>query len=110
MKAHTEISGDQEGREKTVEQFFKIVKEFDGELRAKLLLFWTGSSKVPVGGFEALANSHRSLEIEVTECSQDLPQAHTCFFRLDLPQYKSLDEMKSKLMWAIQECDEFGFG
>lgn len=38
-----------------------------------------------------------------------LPTAHTCFNQLDLPAYKSAEEMREKLLVALQHSSE-GFG
>jgi E3 ubiquitin-protein ligase HUWE1 len=38
-----------------------------------------------------------------------LPTAHTCFNQLDLPAYSSLEELRKKLLIAINEGSE-GFG
>lgn len=37
-----------------------------------------------------------------------LPRSHTCFNRLDLPPYKSYEQLKSKLTLAIEETEGFG--
>uniref|UniRef100_A0AAQ4PR66 E3 ubiquitin-protein ligase n=1 Tax=Gasterosteus aculeatus aculeatus TaxID=481459 RepID=A0AAQ4PR66_GASAC len=37
-----------------------------------------------------------------------LPRSHTCFNRLDLPPYKSFDQLKEKLLFAIEETEGFG--
>jgi len=37
-----------------------------------------------------------------------LPRSHTCFNRLDLPPYKSYDQMVEKLNYAIEETEGFG--
>ena len=40
-----------------------------------------------------------------------LPTAHTCFNQLDLPEYKSEEEMREKLRLALKEgSGGFGFG
>ena len=40
-----------------------------------------------------------------------LPAAHTCFNQLDLPEYKSEEEMREKLRLALKEgSGGFGFG
>lgn len=39
--------------------------------------------------------------------SQRLPSAATCMNLLKLPPYKSLDELKSKLRYAISEAAGF---
>ncbi|KAL4623565.1 NEDD4-like E3 ubiquitin-protein ligase WWP2 isoform X1 [Arapaima gigas] len=37
-----------------------------------------------------------------------LPRSHTCFNRLDLPPYKSLEQLREKLLFAIEETEGFG--
>ncbi|XP_016408146.1 itchy E3 ubiquitin protein ligase a [Sinocyclocheilus rhinocerous] len=37
-----------------------------------------------------------------------LPRSHTCFNRLDLPPYKSFEQLKEKLLFAIEETEGFG--
>lgn len=36
-----------------------------------------------------------------------LPRSHTCFNRLDLPPYKSYDQLVEKLNYAIEETEGF---
>lgn len=33
-----------------------------------------------------------------------MPQAHTCFFSIELPAYSSVDAMRGKLLYAIHNC------
>ena len=35
-----------------------------------------------------------------------LPEAHTCFFQLDLPAYSKDKACKEKLLYAIRACGE----
>eukprot|EP00041_Stephanoeca_diplocostata_P037606 m.1429698 g.1429698 ORF g.1429698 m.1429698 type:complete len:116 (+) comp25069_c0_seq51:3853-4200(+) len=37
-----------------------------------------------------------------------LPRSHTCFNRLDLPAYKTKDDLREKLTIAIEETEGFG--
>lgn len=37
-----------------------------------------------------------------------LPRSHTCFNRLDLPPYKSYEQLVEKLTFAIEETEGFG--
>ena len=37
-----------------------------------------------------------------------LPRSHTCFNRLDLPPYKSYEQLSEKLTLAIEETEGFG--
>lgn len=36
-----------------------------------------------------------------------LPSAHTCFNRLDLPEYGSQDELKARLLTAMNGAEGF---
>jgi HECT-domain (ubiquitin-transferase) len=37
-----------------------------------------------------------------------LPRSHTCFNRLDLPPYRSYEQLSEKLTFAIEETEGFG--
>lgn len=43
---------------------------------------------------------------EVLADRHKLPSAHTCFNQLNLPRYKSKEDLRSKLLLAISECSE----
>jgi len=36
-----------------------------------------------------------------------LPRAHTCFNRLDLPAYRSYEELREKLLLAVENSEGF---
>ena len=67
--------------------FWKIVSGYDEEMRARLLQFVTGSSRVPLQGFKALQGSTgaagpRLFTLHLVEVDvNNLPKAHTCFNR-----------------------------
>lgn len=56
-RVHTEYSGGYTGREDVIQWFWKAVETYDGEMRARLLQFVTGTSKVPMNGFSELQGS-----------------------------------------------------
>ncbi|KII61518.1 NEDD4-like E3 ubiquitin-protein ligase WWP2 [Thelohanellus kitauei] len=89
--------------------FWKVVEEMTPEERAKLIQFTTGTSHVPVTGFADLVGSHGTQLFNIEKWGQasHLPRAHTCFNRLDLPPYNSYDELKTKLLTAINETSGF---
>ena len=92
--------------------FWRCVRSFNQVEKAKLLQFITGTSKVPLNGFKDLQGSNGSSKFSIHKdfgSSSRLPQAHTCFNQLDLPSYKTYDEMKRALLVAINEGSE-GFG
>jgi len=91
--------------DKTVVYFWKCVREFDDEMRARLLQFVTGTSRIPVTGFKDLQGSDgpRHFTIEKVGNPEDLPKSHTCFNRIDLPPYQTYEQLKQKLTLAIEE-------
>ena len=62
-----------------VRWFWRAVDGFDDEMRARLLQFVTGSSRVPLQGFKALQGSTNCF-MENTAYSSILPCDETCFF------------------------------
>lgn len=67
-----------------IQWFWRAVRSFDKEERAKLLQFVTGTSKVPLNGFKELEgmNGVNRFNIHRDYGSKDrLPSSHTCFNR-----------------------------
>ena len=85
----------------TVAWFWEIVAEFDEAKKARLLQFITGTSGVPLGGFEMLQGSDgniRNFTIQgVLGDHFPYPRAHTCFNRIDLPNFQTKEELREKL-------------
>uniref|UniRef100_A0A4W3GQ40 E3 ubiquitin-protein ligase n=1 Tax=Callorhinchus milii TaxID=7868 RepID=A0A4W3GQ40_CALMI len=90
--------------------FWQVVKEMDNEKRLRLLQFVTGTCRLPVGGFADLMGSNGAQKFCVEKVGKEnwLPRSHTCFNRLDLPPYKSYEQLKEKLLFAIEETEGFG--
>lgn len=97
-------------RSKQVLWFWEVVREIANEKRARLLQFVTGSCRLPVGGFRELmgSNGPQQFCIERLADASLLPRSHTCFNRLDLPAYKTKEELEKKLLLAIEETSGFG--
>ncbi|KAJ8911507.1 hypothetical protein NQ315_014432 [Exocentrus adspersus] len=95
---------------KPVVWFWQFVKQSDNEKRARLLQFVTGTCRVPVGGFAELMGSNGPQRFCIEKVGKEswLPRSHTCFNRLDLPPYKSYEQLVEKLTYAIEETDTFG--
>ncbi|KAK2937188.1 hypothetical protein FoTM2_000406 [Fusarium oxysporum f. sp. vasinfectum] len=96
-----------------IQWFWRALRSFDKEERAKLLQFVTGTSKVPLNGFKELEgmNGVNRFNIHRDYGNKDrLPSSHTCFNQLDLPEYESYDHLRSQIMKAITAGSEyFGF-
>uniref|UniRef100_A0A674EKI2 HECT-type E3 ubiquitin transferase n=1 Tax=Salmo trutta TaxID=8032 RepID=A0A674EKI2_SALTR len=95
---------------KQVLWFWQLIKEMDNEKRMRLLQFVTGTCRLPVGGFADLLGSNGPQKFCIEKVGKEnwLPRSHTCFNRLDLPPYKSYEQLKEKLMFAIEETEGFG--
>ncbi|KAJ8276898.1 hypothetical protein GJAV_G00069140 [Gymnothorax javanicus] len=79
-------------------------QEVDNEVRLRLMQFVTGTCRLPLGG----SNGPQKFCIEKVGKDTWLPRSHTCFNRLDLPPYKSFEQLKEKLLFAIEETEGFG--
>ncbi|XP_036997294.2 NEDD4-like E3 ubiquitin-protein ligase WWP1 isoform X7 [Artibeus jamaicensis] len=90
--------------------FWQFVKDTDNEARMRLLQFVTGTCRLPLGGFAELMGSNGPQKFCIEKVGKDtwLPRSHTCFNRLDLPPYKSYEQLKEKLLFAIEETEGFG--
>ena len=80
------------------------------EEKLQFLQFVTGTTQVPYEGFSGLRgpNGPKPFCIEQLGNKTDLPRAHTCFNRIDLPNYMNLALMTKKINYAIRETAQFG--
>ncbi|KGY15381.1 hypothetical protein PABG_11686 [Paracoccidioides brasiliensis Pb03] len=96
-----------------IQWFWRAVRSFDKEERAKLLQFVTGTSKVPLNGFKELEgmNGFSKFNIHRDYGHKDrLPSSHTCFNQLDLPEYDNYETLRQRLYTAMTAGSEyFGF-
>ncbi|TPX38198.1 hypothetical protein SmJEL517_g00226 [Synchytrium microbalum] len=111
MKAHTEYVN-YAASSPQIQWFWRAVRSFSQEERAKLVQFVTGTSKVPLEGFAQLQGSNGVQRFQIHKDFANikrLPSAHTCFNQIDLPAYDSYENLRSNLLLAISECGT-GFG
>jgi E3 ubiquitin-protein ligase NEDD4 len=126
-KKHTDYRGYTESDE-VVQHFWKCIRSWDAEQKSRLLQFATGTSRIPVNGFKDLQGSDgpRRFTIEKAGEAGQLPKSHTwyafpsnlthemitnaliSFNRLDLPPYKSFEQLNHKLTIAVEETVGFG--
>uniref|UniRef100_A0AAX7SEK9 HECT-type E3 ubiquitin transferase n=1 Tax=Astatotilapia calliptera TaxID=8154 RepID=A0AAX7SEK9_ASTCA len=93
-----------------VRWFWQAVEAFSEERRGRLLQFVTGSTRVPLQGFKALQGSAgpRLFTIHLIDANtENLPKAHTCFNRIDIPPYESYEKLYEKLLTAVEETCGF---
>ncbi|XP_066286892.1 probable E3 ubiquitin-protein ligase HECTD2 [Branchiostoma lanceolatum] len=89
---------------KTVRALWSVVRSLSHKHKKMLLMFITGSDRVPLKGLS-------TLRITVQRHGSDserLPTAMTCFNTLLLPSYKDEEKLKNRLLTAIENCKGFG--
>lgn len=91
---------------KAIKNLFKIMSDYNSEEQRLFLQFITGSPRLPTGGFKALTPALTIVQkkVEENESSDDyLPSVMTCVNYLKLPDYTSIEVMRSKLEVAARE-------
>ena len=95
--------------------FWEIVSELSQKELSNLLLFSTGSGRVPLGGFEVLESNRGNIarftieSIAYNKGCKNFIKAHTCFNRLDIPLYENKEELAEALKF-ITNNEILGFG
>jgi E3 ubiquitin-protein ligase HUWE1 len=129
-RSATEYNG-YTGSDPVIVWWWRALKSFNRDERAKVLSFATGTSRVPLGGFNDLQGVQGTQRFSIHRAYGDpdrLPQAHTCmslksvlmirsdanvdlpgFNQIDLPQYSSYEMLRQQLLLSINEGGE-GFG
>ena len=86
-----------------VQWLWAILRSFETEQCRSYLHFVTGTSRVPLDGYDPPFNITDGMDME----SDSLPKAHTCFNQIVLPRYSSYDCMREKLLYAIENTEGF---
>ena len=95
--------------------FWSILSELSQVELSNLLMFATGSSRVPLKGFEQLESNRGTISRFTIESIPYIPnkknyiKAHTCFNRLDIPNFNNKKELKEAILYI---CNNkiLGFG
>lgn len=87
-----------------INYLWAVLESFNEEEKKKFLFFTTGCDKAPINGLGEL----RLTIIKHGENNDLLPSAHTCFNHLLLPDYKSAEILREKLLIAIHNSEGFG--
>ena len=105
LKSNVEYTGYTAGAPH-ISWFWKSVAQMGKEDLARLIMFVTGTSKVPLEGFAALQGMNGPQKFQIHRVAGDsdrLPTAHTCFNQLDLPEYVTAEKLHKRLLCAIRE-------
>ena len=107
-KRNTLYKGDYYANHVVVQWFWRAVLSFSNEMRARLLQFVTGTSRVPMNGFKELhgSNGQQMFTIERWGTSENYPRAHTWWVESFVENYK--DFFTGKLEnWVIKSFKIF---
>lgn len=83
--------------------FWEVLQEFSQIDRKAYLRFIWGRNRLPL----TRAGFAQKMKITKLSCRQPdrfLPVSHTCFFKIDLPNYSSKEILRQKLLYAIHNC------
>lgn len=89
---------------KWVKMFWEMFESFTQDERRKYLKFVWGRVKLP-NDTSTLQYRHE-IAVRRHMGADALPEAHTCFFTVDIPEYESLEIMTKRFKTAIELCGE----
>lgn len=110
LKNSTQMAG-WKSTDVEISWFWRALRSFSQEERARFLIFVTASSRVPLGGFEKLQGASGTQPFQIQKLYGKeglLPQASTCFNLLLLPKYESYEQLRERLLFAVTETEGFG--
>ena len=114
-KSCTLYKGAYNENHEVIKWFWDILSYFTQKELSNLLLFATGASRVPLGGFEVLESNNGTIYKFTIECvnykkyQKNFIKAHTCFNRIDVPCYPNKRELEEALRF-VSEKEMWGFG
>jgi hypothetical protein len=80
-------------------RFWRVLKTFNQRQLAGYLKFVWGRTRLTFG-----SNDQHTLTFMPGK--NFIPEAHTCFFELDLGEYQTDAELRKKLLYGIENCGE----
>ena len=98
-----------------IKWFWEILAKLSQKELSNLLLFSTGASRVPLGGFAELESNRGNIcqfTIEYIPYNRGVKnyiKAHTCFNRIDLPCFTNKYELEQAIRF-VSEKEMWGFG
>jgi len=102
LRAHSIYQGGISSGSSVVKYFWNTLHSFTQHERQLFLRFVWGRNRLPATDNDW---GSETFSIKALNVSTDsLPIAHTCFFSIDLPPYKSFKQCRDKLLYAINNC------
>ena len=87
-----------------MQRFFRVLTEMTDEEKQLYLKFVWGRSRLPAET-TSIRDRH-TLYFCRSRGDKDFPEAHTCFFQLDLPNYTTDEICRQRMITAITMCGE----
>ena len=98
-----------------IKWFWDILKDLNQKELSNILLFSTGSGRVPLGGFAVLESNRGNISrfriemLPYEKGCKNFIKAHTCFNRIDIPLYKNKEELVEMIKFIANQ-EILGFG
>ena len=114
-KSFTEYKEPYNENHMVIKWFWEILSELSQKELSNLLLFSTGSSRVPLGGFADLESNSGYLSrftidyVVYNYKVKNFIKAHTCFNRIDLPCFTKKEDLENAIKF-VSENQIWGFG
>ena len=108
LKASMHYAAGYHPSQPVIQWFWEIIEELDVGQQRKFLKFMTSCSRQPLLGFSSMAPAPCVQQIRIPDHLRDLdnssplPTSSTCMNLLKLPNYRSKELMKKKLLAAIE--------
>jgi len=102
LRANTRYRSPVQESDPHIQMMWQVLESLSHDERQLFLRFVWGQSRLPYNP----ADFHQKFEITAAALDSDaaLPCGHTCFFSLELPRYSKPEVMKSKILYAINNC------
>ena len=97
-----------------VKWFWEELYKLSQENLRRFLQFSTGSSRVPINGFQNLESNRGEIakyclnSVPYNNNGNNFIRAHTCFNRLDFPMFKNKTEVHNAIEFVLQNITGFG--
>jgi len=100
LKRHTKYENYRK-TSRVVRNFWHVFRELSQKKRSLFIKFVWGRERLPRGNeaWKQPFTISRGSDVSM------LPVAHTCFFKIDLPPYRTIDELRNKILLAIESAN-----
>eukprot|EP00457_Paulinella_chromatophora_P001529 gb/GEZN01001531.1/.p1 GENE.gb/GEZN01001531.1/~~gb/GEZN01001531.1/.p1 ORF type:complete len:768 (-),score=240.41 gb/GEZN01001531.1/:611-2914(-) len=108
LKAHTVYKDGLSPNDTHIQYFWQAMESFSQEERQRFVRFCWGRNRLPLRAEDFVQKLKLCSAGEMRDWREDegsspngLPVSHTCFFSLELPRYRSYQQMVDRLRYAI---------